>query len=34
MKKIKLNNGVEITNPTLTQIGEKYGKTAAQVALR
>ena len=22
------------TNPTLTQIGEKYGKTAAQVALR
>ena len=22
------------TNPTLTQIGKKYGKTAAQVALR
>ena len=26
-------NGL-FTNPTLTQIGEKYGKTAAQVALR
>ena len=26
-------NGM-FTNPTLTQIGEKYGKTAAQVALR
>ena len=26
-------NGL-FSNPTLTQIGEKYGKTAAQVALR
>ena len=26
-------NGL-FTNPTLTQIGKKYGKTAAQVALR
>lgn len=34
MEYITLNNGAVITNEVLAGIGQKYGKTPAQVALR